>query len=67
MADNPEFVDTVENAAHELIGNLITKQDWEEEEKERLQKEYMTVRTFVLFICVGNDLVAVCKRLYVSD
>lgn len=43
MAENPEFTDAVEKGVEEVIGSLIGQQDWEDEEKERLQKEYMTV------------------------
>lgn len=44
MAEHPEFTDAVEKGSQEVIGSLISKQDWEEEDKERLLKEYMTVR-----------------------
>ncbi|XP_063882325.1 uncharacterized protein LOC135112169 isoform X1 [Scylla paramamosain] len=41
MADRSEFPDAVESEAREVVAGLIREQDWEEEEKEKIHKEYI--------------------------
>lgn len=54
MADNPEFTSAVEKKTEEAIGKLIEEQDWEEEDKKRLHKEYMKVRVKVNYNNSGS-------------
>ncbi|KAG0714628.1 hypothetical protein GWK47_013754 [Chionoecetes opilio] len=42
MAENLEFTDATEREVLEVMARLIGDQDWEEEDKERLHREYMT-------------------------
>lgn len=64
MAENPEFSDVVEQKTQEVIGRLINEQDWDEEDKTRLHKEYMNVR--ISFFCIDSVVIYLLCSLHLA-
>ncbi|KAK8380532.1 hypothetical protein O3P69_016845 [Scylla paramamosain] len=61
MADRSEFPDAVESEAREVVAGLIREQDWEEEEKEKIHKEYIAE-----FGAVLQEMLPMVTSLYLG-